>query len=57
MLHLLGYDHVTAEEERQMFSLQNGLLADWYDDIDRRGVSFSEKPINPNAFPERSNER
>ena len=57
VLHLLGYDHVTAEEERQMFSLQNGLLADWYDDIDRRGVSFSEKPINPNAFPERSNER
>lgn len=26
ILHLLGYDHVTAEEEREMFGLQRQLL-------------------------------
>ncbi|NMM99626.1 16S rRNA maturation RNase YbeY [Bifidobacterium sp. DSM 109958] len=26
MLHLLGYDHVTADQERQMFGLQRQLL-------------------------------
>ncbi len=29
VLHLLGYDHGEAEEEREMFSLQNKLLVDW----------------------------
>ncbi len=29
ILHLLGYDHGTPEEERQMFGLQNELLAAW----------------------------
>lgn len=57
VLHLLGYDHITAADEKRMFSLQNGLLADWYDDIDRRGVDFPPKPINPAAFPEKSDER
>ena len=28
-LHLLGYDHHEPEEEREMFALQNRLLADW----------------------------
>jgi len=26
MLHLLGYDHITADEERQMFALQKTIL-------------------------------
>jgi probable rRNA maturation factor len=29
ILHLLGYDHGDAEEEREMFELQARLLADW----------------------------
>jgi probable rRNA maturation factor len=29
VLHLLGYDHAEADEERTMFGLQAELLADW----------------------------
>ncbi len=29
VLHLLGYDHAEAEEEREMFTLQARLLATW----------------------------
>lgn len=29
ILHLLGYDHVEAAEEREMFRLQNDLLDSW----------------------------
>ncbi|WP_129666442.1 rRNA maturation RNase YbeY [Phytoactinopolyspora endophytica] len=29
ILHLLGYDHAEPEEEREMFGLQNKLLAEW----------------------------
>jgi probable rRNA maturation factor len=29
ILHLLGYDHAEPEQEREMFSLQNALLAEW----------------------------
>lgn len=29
VLHLLGYDHAEAEEEREMFTLQGRLLATW----------------------------
>ncbi|ALE19366.1 rRNA maturation RNase YbeY [Lawsonella clevelandensis] len=36
VLHLLGYDHATAAEEQEMFSLQNALLAEWYDQRDSR---------------------
>ena len=37
--------------EREMFALQNELLADWYDDVDRRGVVYQPKPTGPGAFP------
>lgn len=29
LLHLLGYDHATAEERIEMFALKDGLLEDW----------------------------
>ena len=29
VLHLLGYDHGEPEQEREMFGLQNTLLAEW----------------------------
>jgi len=35
MLHLLGYDHAEPEEEKEMFGLQNQLLAEWYEEIRR----------------------
>jgi len=35
ILHLLGYDHVEADEERKMFQLQNQLLDDWRDERER----------------------
>ena len=50
-LHLLGYDHITPAEEKEMFSLQNEILADWYDDLAARGVVYQPKPMNPGAFP------
>ena len=50
-LHLLGYDHGTPVEEKEMFALQNEILADWYDDIQRRGMNFPPKPTGPQAFP------
>ncbi|MCZ9308205.1 rRNA maturation RNase YbeY [Corynebacterium uberis] len=50
-LHLLGYDHATAAQEREMFALQNELLADWYDDAAARGRSYQPKPSGAKAFP------
>lgn len=50
-LHLLGYDHMEPAAEREMFALQNELLADWYDDVDKRGVVYQPKPTGPGAFP------
>jgi probable rRNA maturation factor len=32
ILHLLGYDHAEPEEHREMFGLQDQLLAAWRDD-------------------------
>lgn len=56
-LHLLGYDHATPDEEREMFALQNELLADWYDDLSRRGVEYQPKPSGPGAFPSAADRR
>lgn len=50
-LHLLGYDHATAEDEREMFALQNELLADWYDNLKQRGLEYHPRPTGPGAFP------
>ncbi len=36
VLHLLGYDHADAEEEKEMFGLQNRILEDFYADRHRR---------------------
>ncbi|NUS42372.1 MAG: rRNA maturation RNase YbeY [Mycobacteriaceae bacterium] len=39
VLHLLGYDHAEAEEEKEMFGLQNRILDEWYEhlrDAERR---------------------
>src|ERR1700741_1626378 len=33
VLHLLGYDHAEPEEEKEMFGLQNTLLAEWYESL------------------------
>ncbi|AWB84466.1 rRNA maturation RNase YbeY [Corynebacterium liangguodongii] len=51
VLHLLGYDHVAPEDEREMFSLQNEILADWYDSLAARGVAYQPKPTGAQAFP------
>ena len=32
ILHLLGYDHAEPEEEREMFGLQAGMLASWWEE-------------------------
>ena len=50
-LHMLGYDHATAAQEREMFGLQNEILADWYDELSRDDISFQPKPSGPGAFP------
>ena len=34
-----------------MFALQNDILADWYTDLEERGVSYGPKPTGPGAFP------
>ncbi|MDJ0360790.1 rRNA maturation RNase YbeY [Rhodococcus sp. 1163] len=35
VLHLLGYDHAEPDEEKEMFALQNRILAEWYEDLRR----------------------
>ncbi|STC68568.1 rRNA maturation RNase YbeY [Corynebacterium pilosum] len=50
-LHLLGYDHQTPDDEREMFALQNEILADWYDSLQSRGVEYQPKPTGKHAFP------
>ena len=36
LLHLLGYDHATAEERAEMFGLKDDLLAAWADERSHR---------------------
>ena len=31
VLHLLGFDHAEPDEEKEMFGIQNQIVADWYD--------------------------
>jgi probable rRNA maturation factor len=31
ILHLLGFDHAEPDEEKEMFGLQNQILADFYE--------------------------
>lgn len=38
LLHLLGYDHATAEERAEMFALKDDLLAAWSSERDRRSA-------------------
>ncbi len=35
VLHLLGYDHAEPAEEKEMFDLQNRILAEWYEELRR----------------------
>lgn len=51
VLHLLGYDHIAPDDEREMFALQNEILAEWYDDLAARGVEYQPKPAGTHAFP------
>lgn len=51
VLHLLGYEHEAAADEQRMFSLENELLSDWYDDLQQRNVNYGPKPSGPDAFP------
>ena len=44
-------DSIEAKDEREMFALQNEILADWYDDLARRGVAYQPKPSGAHAFP------
>jgi len=44
VLHLLGYDHAEPDEEREMFALQNRILADYRaarDDAERQAAQRS----------------
>lgn len=50
-LHLLGYDHATPQDEREMFALQNEVLADWYDHLAHNDVTYQPKPSGKHAFP------
>lgn len=38
LLHLLGHDHATAEEKKEMFDLKDRILADWADELQLRAA-------------------
>ena len=43
VLHLLGYDHGDAEQEREMFGLQSRLLAEWQEVRRRAAVRDAQR--------------
>ncbi len=43
ILHLLGYDHLEPEDEREMFALQNRLLVRWRSDRARERARDAQK--------------
>lgn len=42
LLHLLGFDHATAEEKSEMFGLTDKLLASWHREQDQTGSAESD---------------
>ncbi len=44
ILHLLGYDHVDAEQKREMFNLQDELLGAWQQERGRNNSDHQEQP-------------
>ena len=52
ILHLLGYDHADADEEREMFALQARLLGGWQRSVGRPVVAA---PAIPGAAPSSAN--
>ena len=52
ILHLLGYDHATPEQERQMFGLQRQLLLTFSRFARERGRRPSFRPDTPDALAE-----
>jgi probable rRNA maturation factor len=43
VLHLLGYDHGDAEQEREMFGLQSRLLTEWQEARRRAAVRAAQR--------------
>ena len=44
VLHLLGYDHATPAEEREMWQAQNTVLARWGDSDTSQRVYVDDAP-------------
>ena len=53
VLHLLGYDHAEPDEEKEMFGLQNRLLAEWYESLREaaRRAELAERDAGCSARP------
>lgn len=51
ILHLLGYDHVTPEQERQMFGLQRQLLLTFFALRHDANVQATLPPAHPTRWP------
>ena len=52
ILHLLGYDHATPEQERQMFGLQRQLLLTFFARRQGAGTQANLPPDTPDALAE-----
>ena len=57
ILHLLGYDHAEPEEHREMFGLQDELLAAWRADSDGRDRRVSDPTGGPAGLVTRGSPR